>query len=73
MTYQVEQKVKARPGWCTALGTACGIGIVGVLVLGMGVVFATAAMTQVGFAALCVAAMIALGGGWIYFLYDRES
>ncbi|KRC52126.1 hypothetical protein ASE16_03500 [Leifsonia sp. Root227] len=69
MVYQgVPDKQRSREGWATALGWACGIGIVGVLALGIGLVFALPIAIQIGFAVLTVAAVVALAGGYQFFL-----
>lgn len=69
MTYRgVPDKQRTRAGWATALGWACGIGIVGVIALGIGLAFTIAVMLQVGFAVCAISAVVALAGGYQFFL-----
>lgn len=62
----------AKPVWERALGIACGIGILGVLCLGIGLTFGVGGMIQAGFGVNTVAAVVALFGGYDYFLYSRD-
>lgn len=78
MTLFDEQSVAARteakrPGWATALGVACGIGILGVIALALGVIFPINVGAQAGTVLIAVAAVCALGGGYDYFLYGRRN
>lgn len=65
-------RTTTKPVWVRALGIACGIGILGVLCLGIGLTFAVGSMIQAGFGIGTIAAAAALFGGYDYFLYSRE-
>lgn len=67
MTVQQTQK---RAGYKIALGVACGIGILGVICLGIGLAFVVPFMAQAGFAITAAAVVCALAGGYQHFLYD---
>lgn len=54
-------------GWKRLLGVACGIGIVAVLALGIGLTFGLALPLQVGMAVATIALVVALIGGYDYF------
>lgn len=62
-----------RPGWATALGVACGIGVLGVIALALGVLFPINVGTQAGTVLITVSAVCALAGGYDYFLYSRRN
>jgi hypothetical protein len=53
--------------WRRLLAVACGIGIVAVLALGIGLTFGLVLPLQVGIASASIAAIIALVGGYDYF------
>lgn len=57
-------------GWKRALGIACGIGILAALALGIGLAFAAPVLIQAGVLVGAVAVIVALGGGYQYFLYE---
>lgn len=59
-----------RAGWRRALGIACGIGILAAIALGIGLAFAAPALIQAGILVAAAAAIVALAGGYQYFLYE---
>lgn len=56
-----------RKVWASALAWGCFIAMVGVFILGLGMLTATAMLTSIGTAIILLGAMFALFGGFVYF------
>jgi|GEM_PF-3768834 len=68
-----KQQKPRSAAWPKCLGTACAVALLAFLVLGIGVMASASLATAIGLVGICLAAVIACAGGYVYFFYERDE